>query len=379
MVTKISRAGGEKLPRKLRGLLALFLSLFVFFSSLTVYAADYSVVGGLGSYTCYALIDGKKYQIATSDPNLPFDGSLIRWPSEITVMNSFATGLDVNLTVKGSFNPDDVITFSYKSTGGSISIETGTITIREDKNTTSINMPSSQGTGTYTVQSTCNSIQFSFSSKSINTGTHSEITTRFTFDFSVKTAEVGLLTSILDFIKQIPSKIGEFFTNLVNNLKSWFDNIGNWFTELGNKISGFFTNLFNNIKEFFTSLFKPSDGYFDELREDLNAFLSDHLGFIWTIPTTLFNELTAIVSLMNGSHNNLRIYIPAFEFNLLGKHYELLEGQYYNLYQAGNMPWLDTIITVAHAMIDMVLIVGCAKMIYKKIINKVGVEGGDEL
>lgn len=64
----------------------------------------------------------------------------------------------------------------------------------------------------------------------------------------------GLLNSIIEFvkgilenIKELPNKIGNFFNELKNNLTIWFSNIGNWFTELGDKISGFFEKLWNRI------------------------------------------------------------------------------------------------------------------------------------
>lgn len=103
------------------------------------------------------------------------------------------------------------------------------------------------------------------------------------------------LQSIFDNLKELPNKIGTFFTNLSNslkqwfadvgdwfsnlgenlkqwftnlgdNLRQWFANVGDWFSSLGEKIGGFFTDIFNKIKEFFTSLFKPHDGYFDEVK-----------------------------------------------------------------------------------------------------------------
>ncbi len=66
------------------------------------------------------------------------------------------------------------------------------------------------------------------------------------------------LKNILDSIKNLPSSIGSFitslgdkisgfFTNLTNNLKTWFDNIGKWFTDLGNNIKSWFNALFNKL------------------------------------------------------------------------------------------------------------------------------------
>lgn len=58
------------------------------------------------------------------------------------------------------------------------------------------------------------------------------------------------LQSIFDNLKEIPNKIGNFFSDLKNNLSTWFSNVGNWFTELGEKISGFLLILAIKLADF---------------------------------------------------------------------------------------------------------------------------------
>lgn len=100
---------------------------------------------------------------------------------------------------------------------------------------------------------------------------------RFTScEFSIKSADSGMLSSIKNFFHQLferltngfeaigswfsdlGDKIGSFFINLINNIRSFFtdlknnlkelfDNVGQWFQDIGDKISGFFEKLWNRI------------------------------------------------------------------------------------------------------------------------------------
>lgn len=235
------------------------------------------------------------------------------------------------------------------------------------------------------------------------------------------------ISAIIDYIKgifqsigELPSKIGSFitnlgsqisgfFSNLTSNLRGWFDNIGTWFTNLGNnikqwfiditnnikgffntlgdRISGFFETIWNNTVEFFTSLFKPSDDYFENLRKDLDEHMSKHLGAVYNVPKELITQLNTIVNGLKGSNaNHLYIAIPEFSFRLKGEKRVLLEAQQFDLLssvnaieEGGFKTAYNTALIIMHGMIDLVLALGCFRMVYKKIINKVGIEGGDEL
>lgn len=231
---------------------------------------------------------------------------------------------------------------------------------------------------------------------------------------------IGWLKDIVNKIKELPQAIGSFitslgdrissfFTNLTNNLKTRFDNIGKWFTDLGNnikqwfiditnniknffntlgdRISGFFTTIWNNTVEFFTRLFKPSDDYFDNLSKDLDNHMSEHLGAVYNVPNALIVQLTTIVNGLKGADSNhLYIAIPEFAFRLKGEKKVILEAQQFDVLSSINAieegstkAIVNTALIIMHGMIDLALAVGCFRMIYKKIINKVGIEGGDDL
>lgn len=218
---------------------------------------------------------------------------------------------------------------------------------------------------------------------------------------NVSSESSSLLNKIIDFIKgifenikELPGKIGDFFSNLVNNLKDWFASVGQWFTELGDKIKDFFvnlgdrigeffTNIFENIKEFFTSLFKPHDGYFDEVKDDLDKFLTEHLGIAYTLIPSLLKQTKEIITAVFNNGEDVIITFPAIKVPIGDNTFVVGEAQsvnftdiYYN--DKLNSVWL-TLFTIS----DVVLSVGSAllfvRVVYKKFINKVGVEGGDEV
>ncbi len=196
----------------------------------------------------------------------------------------------------------------------------------------------------------------------------------------------GWFADVGKWFSDLGKNIQQWFTNLVNNLKTWFDNIGQWFKDIGDRIGGFFTTIWNNTVEFFTNLFKPSDDYFDRLREDLDNHMSVHLGAVYNVPKELIRQLTSIVNGLKGSNaNHLYLSIPDIEFTLNGKRHVLVEAARYDLLSfVSSMPSAfksiyNVVLVIMHGMIDLALALACFKMIYRKIINKVGIEGGDEL
>lgn len=375
MVKKVGKRveGVQKFPRCMRGLLLLLVSLTIF-SSFTVpaFGADYKL-----GWTSYAsdfelspsytgtVVFGNGYQTACDSSTCKYDGSSITWSdSAHLVQTADIYACQFDFSIIGSFSSDDVITINYSNTLGGFKFNTATCSFFENGDkTSSLSLTSSSGSFSYTVLNNVDYVRLIIYSDDLTKSpTSTTPSTRFKVTFSVETQEVGLLKTILDFIKQIPEKIGNFFT------------------ELGNKISGFFDNLFNNIKDFFTTLFKPSDDYFENLRTELDEFFSDHLGIVYELPVALYNEtMTIFTSFKSVSQGILYITVPAFEFYLFDHHYEIFEGGTFLLYQEGNMPWLDTVMDIAHVMIDIFLAIGFVRFVYKKVINKVGVEGGDEI
>lgn len=210
---------------------------------------------------------------------------------------------------------------------------------------------------------------------------------------------IGNLPSLIgSFIISLGENIGNFFSNLVNNLGSWFSSVGDWFSQLGenikawfnslgDRIGGFFTQIYIDITEFLKSLFMPSEDYFENLQKDLDQHMSDHLGAVYNVPKKLLEHLKEIITGLeaaDGSH--LIIHFPEIAFKLNGKRYSIFGGIDYDLLEPINSlddPTTKSMVNVAlilmHGFIDLGMAVAAFKMIYKQIINKVGIEGGNDL
>lgn len=388
MVKKVGKSveGVQKFPRCLRGLLLLLSFLIVFYSAIPVYAYSYPL-SDTGKFT-FTADNGEQIEV-TGNPGSSQSGSpiiqgrlsMVSLDTEVYISGKKGDIVTFEVDFKQSFitKADMLLSANENGVLGGTGIEWGGFleTVDFSKDNYIITYELQSDVNNSPVSITVSAVNFVLSGGSSVSNQRAEI--GFNINTTVEDSTKGLLTSILDWIKQIPTKIGEFFTNLANSLQSWFDSVGQWFNDLGDKISGFFDNLFNNIKDFFTNLFIPADDYFDNLRADLDSFLSQHLGIVYELPVRLLEETKTIFELLKTSDSALIINVPAFEFTLFGKTYQIYEGGYHNLYQKGNMPWLDTVIFIAHIMIDIALSVGFIRFVYRKIINKVGVEGGDEL
>lgn len=237
----------------------------------------------------------------------------------------------------------------------------------------------------------------------------------------VSSESSSLLNKIIDFVKgifenlkELPSKIGDFFTNLSNSLKQWFSdvgewfsnlgdnlkqwftnlgdnlrqwfaNVGDWFTSLGDKIGGFFTDIFNKIKEFFTSLFKPHDGYFDEVKIDLDNYLASHLGIAYTAVPAIWKFTKNIFTDISNIKARSPVFtLPAIDIPIGKENIHLMDSVSINFstYLNGDEN-MGNVVDILFGISDTILNVGAficfCRVVYKKFVNKVGIEGGDEV
>ncbi|MCH5317772.1 MAG: hypothetical protein J1E05_07320, partial [Eubacterium sp.] len=183
------------------------------------------------------------------------------------------------------------------------------------------------------------------------------------------------------------ASIGDWFSDMVANLKQWFADIGDWFGSLGDRIGDFFVQIYVDITDFLSSLFLPSEDYFDNVQADLDQHMSDHLGAVYNVPKKLIWHLKDIVNgLESANGNHLVIHFPEIAFKLNGQRYSIFGGIDYDLLEPLNSldePATKSMINVAlvlmHGFIDLGMAIAAFRMIYKQVINKVGIEGGSDL
>ena len=241
-------------------LVSLLLCLTLFFSfpfnvsasddSITFSADNLSMVSGSTAYGVIGPV---------------FDGSLQILPTEYEITSNQVRAIQFIFTLKGNFIAGDKITTYATSSLGGVAFTEGYYNVYEDHSPsyTKLNVLSGNGIAVdYSVKTNCNSINFVFYSTSVkHSGDNTTASTRLKVTYNFTPADIGLLNSIIEYVKGIfsdiqdlPNKIGDFFSNLISNLQNLFNNVGEWFTQLGDKIRDFFTNLGDNISGFFEKL-----------------------------------------------------------------------------------------------------------------------------
>lgn len=237
---------------------------------------------------------------------------------------------------------------------------------------------------------------------------------------SVKEAFSNLwqwLQNIINAIKDIPAKMGEFFSDLKTNISNWFNNliddlssffsdVGNWFTDLGNKIKGFFTDLGNNIKGFFSnlwdnisgtvldirdnisnwwqsvtdwfhSLFTPEDGFFEKYKTDWEKWARSHFGALYQ-SFEIIQNLTSSFSL-DGSSNNASITIPEIRLPFFN-HPVILESKTFSFASIinNNNSMIYYLFSLFKLIVSVIFYGLLLKYLYKTFTNIFGMNEGDE-
>lgn len=126
-----------------------------------------------------------------------------------------------------------------------------------------------------------------------------------------KDDDSGWFQKILNAITSIPEKISSFFQDLKNGITELGNNIKGFFTDLGDKIGGFFVELKDNLIEGLKGLFVPSEGFFEEKKAELELFLEDHFGILWTAPNIM---ISTIEQLLTIDIEEPSITMPAIQF-----------------------------------------------------------------
>lgn len=156
--------------------------------------------------------------------------------------------------------------------------------------------------------------------------------------FNDNTDNPGWLGKILEKFTALGDRIGNFFTNLSDNISEFFnslgdrisgfftdlkDNLSTFFSDLGDRIKGFFVQLVDDIK----SLFIPPDDYFSSLQTQLDTFCTEHLGALYQGSTVLINLIKKVLSI---SPDKPSITMPAIQFYWKGKLIQLTEPIQYS-------------------------------------------------
>lgn len=330
-------------------IISFFLCFLLIFSfPFTAYAADDSITFSADNLSMVA--DSTAYGVIGP----VFDGSLQKLPTEYEITSNQVTAIQFIFSLKGNFTSGDKITTYATSSLGGVAFTEGFYSVYEEHSPsyTEVNVLSGNGIAVdYTVKTSCNRIRFVFRSTAVkHSGDNTTASTRLKVDYNFTPADIGLLNSIIEYVKGIfsdiqdlPNKISDFFADLKNNLsslfadvgewfsqlgdnlkqwfesvgewfsqlgdnlKQWFEDVGNWFSELFSNISAFFTGLWDDFTEWFKSLFIPRDGYFSEMFNLFGEWLSDHLGFL-AQSADVITSLIDTISNLDGSSSGVIVF-----------------------------------------------------------------------
>lgn len=183
----------------------------------------------------------------------------------------------------------------------------------------------------------------------------------YTNTLSYASAGVSLKASDTPFntdeVKTVELKEGHYVINddgsytYVEETKTENLDDGGLFSRLFNAI----TSIPQKIVEGFKSLFIPSNDYFSDWFDDLNAFFTDHLGFLWQpIEWTV-----SVVSAFLGSGGSTTLTFPGF--SIMG--YQIWNDVQVDLAQIwGEIPVQDYI----YMATDLIIIGSIVALVYKK-------------
>ena len=129
----------------------------------------------------------------------------------------------------------------------------------------------------------------------------------------------SLIKAIIEGIQKIIDGIVNLPQNIANAGKGFFDMVVNAIVQLGQTI-------LDGLK----SLFIPSDGYFEGVASDMQAWLEDHLGLL-VYPFTLVADLASRIAAVQGGEPTA--HIPEIAYTNDGEKYVLIEEQEVNLYE----------------------------------------------
>jgi len=159
------------------------------------------------------------------------------------------------------------------------------------------------------------------------------------------------LQGMWDAIVNIPTAIGEFFSNLINAIGDWFAQLGQWFADLWNGI----VQLFEDIKDFFIHLFIPEEGELQDIVDDFKLFAEGKLGFVAQIFTLVG---TVIGELVNGGGGDVVLTLPGVQLPGAFGGVQLWQDTPFNLTAMVNSNAAFTTIYTIYKVLASVLLLG---------------------
>lgn len=111
-----------------------------------------------------------------------------------------------------------------------------------------------------------------------------------------------------------------WFQKILNKINDVWESI----KSLPDKIGVYIQQIATDITDGLKSLFVPEDGFFDAKKQEMETFLEEHFGVIFTAPNIL---ITIIEKLLTVEVSEPIISFPKIQFDLLGTEYSLIDKE----------------------------------------------------
>lgn len=138
------------------------------------------------------------------------------------------------------------------------------------------------------------------------------------------------INTVIEGISNVAQNIASLPSNIASALRGLFQQVVSAVTSIGDQITNALTALGNFLIDGLKQLFIPSDGYFEGVASDMQAWLEDHLGLL-VYPFTLVTDLASRIAAVQGGEPIA--HIPEIAYTDAGDKYVLIEEQDVNLYE----------------------------------------------
>ena len=171
--------------------------------------------------------------------------------------------------------------------------------------------------------------------------------------------------------------VKEWFADLFSKLGDWFASVGQWFKDLWTNISDKVIEIKTDIKDWFESLFVVGDDFWSEYRDNFNAFMSEHFGFLYQSMDIISTILTKFKEVLTGTGSgSIRIPKVAIPAKVLGKEFVIVKSHSYiikNTIQSDDTGKLDYILTtlrVINSALIIMLLINRGRKLFDMIITQ---------
>lgn len=191
---------------------------------------------------------------------------------------------------------------------------------------------------------------------------------------------VKIKTFFADLGNQITAfalSVKEWFADLFSKLGDWFASVGQWFKDLWNNISNKFVEIKTDIKDWFESLFVVGENFWSEYRDNFNAFMSEHFGFLYQtmdIFTTILNRFKEL--LVGDGSGCVRIPKVAIPAKVLGQEYIIVKPKSYCIQntirsdETGKLDFILSTLRIINSAFIIMLLLNRGRKLFDMIITQ---------